>query len=68
MKPTYKGTYDLLTHRDAQFISVLFCIPIGGLMEMDKEHLRRSLAKAKLLSCWLEGILNLATKLDKKGE
>jgi len=64
MALTYQDTYDPLAHRDAQFINVLYSMPVGQLVEMDRSRLVESLAKARLVCHWLEGILKLADNLD----
>jgi hypothetical protein len=65
---TYQDTYDPLAHRDAQFINILYCTPVGQLAEMDRSRLRDSLAKARLVCHWLEGILQLVDNAEQKGE
>jgi hypothetical protein len=59
---------DPLAHRDAKFINVLYCTPVGTLLQMDKAHLNHFLARTKLVCRWLEGLLKLVDKLDGKGE
>ena len=38
--------------------------PIDVLVQMDSDSLRHSLARAKLVCRWLEGILEFAAELD----
>lgn len=64
---------DPLSHKDAQFINVIYFVPLGMLMQLDKKLIRQCLSKARLVCQWLEGILKLASKLDvttpnKQGE
>ena len=59
---------DPLAHKDAKFINVLYYTPVGMLLQMDKTRLRHSLARAKLVCHWLEGILELTTELELEGE
>ena len=58
----------LLAHRDAKFINAIYFASLDMLLQMDKAHLRRFLARAKLVSQWLEGILDLTTKLEGGGK
>ena len=60
MTPSPKGT--------PGFINILYYAPVGMLLQMDKAHLRHSHAKAKLVCHWLEGILELMTKLELEGK
>lgn len=61
---------DLLAHkdpsssRDVQSLNALYFVPVGMLLQMDKGLIRHSLAKAKLVCQWLEGILKFADKFD----
>ncbi len=56
------------SHRDATFINALYCTPLGVLAQRDKDCLRRSLARAKLVCHWLDGILELMAELELKGK
>jgi hypothetical protein len=57
-----------LAHKDAKFINLLYYTPVGMLIQMEKAYLRHCIARLKLLSHWLEGILELTTELDRKGD
>jgi len=57
-----------LTYRNIQPTLVLYSIPLGELLQMDKSHLRRLLSQTVLASRWLEGVLKVADELDRKGE
>ncbi len=59
---------DPIAHMDARFIDTLYDMPVGELMEMDKACLRDFLTRTKLVSQWLEGILELTTELDREGK
>jgi hypothetical protein len=53
-----------LAYEDARFINTLYQMPVGALLEMDKERLRDTLAKTNLVCDWLEGILALRIELE----
>lgn len=57
-------TYKLFAHKDVSFINNLYYTPIDVLVQMDSDSLRHSLARAKLVCRWLEGILEFAAELD----
>jgi hypothetical protein len=67
MSATYKNFLrkDPLSHKDAQFINVIYFAPLGMLMQLDKKLIQHSLTKAKLVCQWLEGILDLAERHGK---
>jgi hypothetical protein len=67
MNLPYKDTHDPLIHRDAKFIGVLHYTSVGMLLQMDKAHLRHSLARARLICRWLEDILEPITGLEIEG-
>jgi len=58
------GTYKLFAHKDASFINNHYYTPIDVLVQMDSDSLRHSLARAKLVCRWLEGILEFTAELD----
>ena len=60
------NSYDPLAHPDAQLVNVLYCTPVGRLMEMDKERLREALNKTRLVCHWLQGILNLLREQERE--
>ena len=70
MNDTYKNflARDPLSHKDAQFINVIYFVPLGMLMQLDRELIRQCLVKARLVCQWLEGILKFADQLDGRGE
>lgn len=59
---------DPLAHRDAKFINTLYYTPVGMLMQMDRDQLRYSLARAELVCHWLEGILELMEEFEAEGK
>jgi hypothetical protein len=54
-----------LSHKDAQFINVIYFAPMDMLMQLDKSLIQHSLDKAKLVCQWLEGILEIAEHQEK---
>ena len=70
MNDTYKNflAKDPLSHKDTQFINVIYFAPLGMLMQLDRKLIRQCHAKARLVCQWLEGLLKFADQLDGKGE
>ena len=66
---SYEEAGNPLAPADASFINLIYYkMPIGRLLSMDKNSLQASLARAKLVCRWLEGILELSHKLERKGK
>jgi hypothetical protein len=52
-------------HLDPSFINNIYHTPINDLIQMDKDSLRYSLARARLVCRWLDGILDFIADLDE---
>ena len=59
---------DPLIHREMQFVNLIYDAPVGVLLKIKKKNLRRALTRAKLVCCWLEGVLQLINNLDREGK
>lgn len=59
---------DPLEHKDFKFINTIYFASLDTLMQIDKDLIRRALARTDLVRQCLEGLLKLADKLDEKGE
>jgi hypothetical protein len=61
--PNYGSPF---AYKDVKFMNILYHEPVGGLLQMDKEQLRHTLARLNLLCDWLKGILALRNELEPK--
>lgn len=65
----FEETANPLAPADIRFINLIYYkMSTGRLLTLDRKRLQASLARAKLVCRWLENLLELSHKLERKGK